>query len=298
MLTIALLAFFPMAVFYGEIYSESLFLATSAGAIWFARADRWALAGLLGAGAAATRSAGVLLIVPLAALYLLGPRGLGGGARPYLGPAGRSAGGPRFYPVRADAAWILLVPAALAAYAIYLGVHTGDPFRFSQAQDSWSRELGQIGPVPAAFLGGVWQGLKAAVTGVGDLVSGRESIGRALWAPDGGKSLAPAGINVEAALFLCFALVATVGALRRLPLAYGLYAATALALPLSYPRSADPGYSVPLFSLPRFVAVIFPLFIWLALVVRERGWERPAIAGSALLLGLYAAQWGTWQWVS
>ena len=304
-LAVALLAFFPMAVFYGEIYSESLFLALSAGAVWFARADRWALAGMLGAGAAATRSAGVLLLVPLAALYLLGPRGLGPAARPYLGlPWRRSAAGgaerngPRAYPLRADAAWMALVPAALILYAIYLGAHTGDPFRFSQAQDAWSRELGRIGPLPAAFVGGIWQGLQAGGRGIGDLVTGRQSLGAAVWAPNGGGSLMPAGINVEAALFLCFALVATVGALRRLPFAYGAYAVTALALPLSYPRSADPGYNVPLFSLPRFVAVIFPLFMWLALVVHERGWDRAALGVSVVLLGLYAAQWGTWQWVA
>ncbi|MDX6632440.1 MAG: hypothetical protein QOG26_445, partial [Solirubrobacterales bacterium] len=180
----------------------------------------------------------------------------------------------------------------------YLGFELGDSLAFAHAQADWGRELGHIGSVPAAFAGGLWQGAVAAGSGLADLVRGRASAGELLWAPDGGLSLSRAGINLEAGLFLAFAVIATIGALRRLPLAYGAYAAAALALALSYPRSAVPGYDVPLFSLPRFLAVVFPLFIWLALVVSERGWERPALIVSALLLGLYAAQWGTWQWVS
>ena len=299
-LCVWLVALFPMSLFYGAVYSESLFLALSAGSVWFARTDRWALAGALGAGAAATRSAGIILLVPLIAIYLLGPRGTGGRARPYLGVpwAVSRAGGRRFYPLRPDAAWLALVPAALAAYAGFLAADAGDPLLAVNAQDEWARELGHLGSVPAAFVGGIWQGVAAFGDGAADIFRGRESIGDLLWAPDGATSLAAPLVNVEAGVFLAFALLATAGALRRLPLAYGAYAAAALGLALSFPRSADPGYDVPLFSLPRFTAVIFPLFMWLALVVRERGWDRPAIAASALLLGVYAAQWGTWQWVS
>src|SRR3712207_7094967 len=46
-----------------------------------ARRDRFWLAGLLGGLAAATRSAGVLLLVALALLYLYGPRGRPASAR-------------------------------------------------------------------------------------------------------------------------------------------------------------------------------------------------------------------------
>jgi hypothetical protein len=296
-LTCALLAFFPMALFYGSIYSESAFLACSVAAVWFARIDRWALAGLLGAGAAATRSAGVLVAVPLALIYLLGPRGRGERARPYLGaPWRRLRGGRATYPLRAEALWILLVPAGVAAFSAYLWITRGDPGGFGDAQAFWSREFGHLGPIPAGPLAGLWDGAAAAARGVGDLLGGTD--GGGVWVPDGGGSLAAAGINVEAFAFLLFAVVGIAGALRRLPLAYGAYAACLLALPLAYPRTADPGYDVPLFSLPRFVAVVFPLFMWLAVAVRERGWERQAIAVSALGLALYSAQWGTWQWVS
>src|SRR5918997_3004064 len=67
-----LLALFPAAVFFGAPYSESLFLLLSVGAFYAARTDRWAWAGACVAGAAATRSSGILLLLPLAFLWWRG----------------------------------------------------------------------------------------------------------------------------------------------------------------------------------------------------------------------------------
>jgi hypothetical protein len=64
-----LLAVFPAAVFLGAPYSESLFLLLAVGAFYAARTDRFAWAGTCAAAAAATRSAGVLLMLPLAMLW-------------------------------------------------------------------------------------------------------------------------------------------------------------------------------------------------------------------------------------
>src|SRR3954454_16564604 len=64
------LALFPGALWFSAAYSESLFLAVSVGAVLAARTGHWTWAGALGAAAAATRSAGVVLLVPLALLWL------------------------------------------------------------------------------------------------------------------------------------------------------------------------------------------------------------------------------------
>jgi len=64
--TVLFAALFPTAFFLMAPYGESLFLLLSVAAFWFARRNRWALAALAGAGAALTRSAGVLLIAALA----------------------------------------------------------------------------------------------------------------------------------------------------------------------------------------------------------------------------------------
>src|SRR3954452_15225641 len=63
--TVIALAASPMSFFFSAVYSESLFLAASAGSLLSARRGRWWWAGALGGVAAATRSAGVVLLVPL-----------------------------------------------------------------------------------------------------------------------------------------------------------------------------------------------------------------------------------------
>src|SRR5262249_10914904 len=87
-------ALFPGAVFFSAVYSEALYLALSVGCVYAARTNRWAWAGCLGALGAATRSAGVLLIVPLAVMWLARPDGRARRLR--------------------DAAWIAVVPVGLA----------------------------------------------------------------------------------------------------------------------------------------------------------------------------------------
>src|SRR4051812_45009251 len=82
------LALFPGSLYFSMVYSEALFLALSVGAVFAARTGRWAWAGALGALAAATRSAGVLLVVPLALLWWAHSRRARDGAWLVLVPLG------------------------------------------------------------------------------------------------------------------------------------------------------------------------------------------------------------------
>src|SRR3954449_7383664 len=95
------LALFPGSLYFSMVYSEALFLALSVGAVYAARTGRWAWAGALGALAAATRSAGVVLLLPLALLWWAHSRR----AR--------------------DGAWLVLVPVGIAAFcgSLALGGH-------------------------------------------------------------------------------------------------------------------------------------------------------------------------------
>ena len=109
----------------------------------------------------------------------------------------------------------------------------------------------------------------------------------------GGDALAVAGQNLMLFAFLVLGGIALIGALRRLPLAYGAYSLAALALPLSYPVTPQ-----PLQSLPRYEVVLFPLFMWGAWWVCRRRLENAALASLAVLLGLFTAEFATWRFVA
>jgi len=290
--TLLLVCVFPPSLYFGAPYSESLFLLCSVGAFYAARTGSWAWAGAAAAGASATRSAGVLLLLPLLFLYLYGPRA--DGPSPRSGGSGRGRLGSRAadllatfaprYRVAPSILWLAVAPAGLVAYAVHLGIAYGDPLSFSHVQELWSRHF--AGP-----LVGAWDGAGAAFDGVRQLLSGSRDV--AYFEQSAGDPFRVAAQNIALFGFLCFALVSAVGVLRRLPFAYGLYVVTALMLPLSYPVAAQ-----PLMSLPRFLAVLFPLFMWLGLVCEERrATDRVAIA-SAVVLGLFVTQFATWQWVA
>ncbi|HEY2768786.1 MAG TPA: mannosyltransferase family protein [Solirubrobacteraceae bacterium] len=270
----------PMAFYFSAVYSESLYLALSVGVFWSARQGRWAWAGALGTLASATRSAGVVLALPVAILYFYGPRE----DRPPDLPARWRYAGVRYKP-RGDLLWLAALPLGVVAYAAYFALAGGDPLQPFHAQEVWERQF--AGPYVA-----VWDGARAAFDGARQLLSlQREHIYFNL---AGGDPFVAAEHNLVLFAFLAAALAGTVGVLRRLPLAYGAYVLAALALPLSYPVAAQ-----PLMSLPRFLVVLFPLFMWFGAFLQGRPRVRPVLlVASALLLAFFAGQFATWHWVA
>lgn len=268
--TVMVTAFGPMAFFFSAVYSESLFLAVSVGAIYAARTDRWAWAGALGALAASTRSAGVLLVLPLLMIYLWDT----------AWPRIRTMRRPR-----ADILYIALVPLGLIAYCAALAIDGEDPLAPFQAQDVWFREF--AGP----FVG-AWDGLDAGVQAVRQLWSGSHT--HVYFTQAGGDPIVVAQHNLELAVWLLLAIPLVVGALKRLPAAYGAYVVTALALPLSYPVGPQ-----PLMSLPRFLLVLFPLAVVLALWTEGHAWRRRVLLGvCGAALVVYTSIFSTWHWVA
>jgi hypothetical protein len=256
-----LLAVFPAAVYFGAPYSESLFLLLAVGAFYAARTGRWAWAGACAGLASGTRSAGLLLVLPLALIWW--------SSRPRR--------------VR-DAAWLLLAPVGIAAYAAWLGLAEGDALRFLDVQEAWSRDF-------AVPLTGAWDGFVAAVDGVRQFASGSRT--PVYFEQAAGDPFRIAAINIMLFATLVFAVAACVGVFRRLPRAYGLWVAASLVLPLTFPVTPQ-----PLMSLPRFVSVLFPVFMWLAVVCEERRVTDLVVAGSAVGLGLFTAQYASWHWIS
>ncbi len=279
-LAVLITAFAPMAFFFSAVYSEALYLALSVGMFWAARQGRWALAGVLGGLAAATRSTGVVLLLPALIFCLYGPRADRG-----IPVRRRRRFMPRYRPRVSELAWLSLILLGAAAFSIGLALAGGDALAPYRAQQNWSRHF--AGP----YLG-VWDGLKAAFEGARQLLSFQTAH---VYFPDAiGNPKVTAEHNLIAVAFLLVAVPALVAVARRLPAAYAAYTVAALALPLSYPVSAE-----PLMSLPRFLVVLFPLSIasgaWLA---EHPRWRRPLLALSAALLVVFSAGFSTWHWVA
>jgi hypothetical protein len=108
---------YPFSFFFHPIYAEPLFFLLVSLAFLAVSRRNWLLAGLLGGLAAATRPMGVLLL-PAYAWELFRDWRAGRGLRP------------------SHVLAVLLVPAGLAAYALYLWLAFGQPLAFWQAHVS------------------------------------------------------------------------------------------------------------------------------------------------------------------
>ncbi|MGE4427903.1 MAG: hypothetical protein AB7G37_15750 [Solirubrobacteraceae bacterium] len=292
-------AYLPPAVVLSALYTEGLFLLLSLGALVAARRDRWALAGLLGAAAAACRSVGVLLVVPLLVEYLWGRRpgagarsGRWGGAhrragrRPEVAPRAerRPGAGPRLERWRprrrlgSDALGIALVLLGIVAVAGLLAATTDDALGFVHAQDGWERRF--LTPV-----GGVALGAWAVVGRALELVG----IGHAAELADGQS---PALVLVRDLLLLTLvatAIAALWWARRRMPVSWLAWGAVALAYPLSVPAVQQ-----PLMSLPRFAYAAFPVIVAIGLWVHDTGRTRRLVPVLLVLQGLFAMLFVAW----
>jgi len=118
--TIFYLVAFPTGFFLTAAYNEGLFIALIVGAVYCMRRGHWWLAGLLGALASGTRSAGILLVAPFCYEYL----------RQY----GRR--------IRLDALAVALIPLGLVGVMIIDKIGYHNALAFSDAQAArWGRHL-------------------------------------------------------------------------------------------------------------------------------------------------------------
>ncbi len=259
---VLLLCFAPLSFFFSAVYTESVFLALSLGAVYAARRERWALACGLGALATLTRVPGVLLAAPIALLFWR---------------ANRRAPDRRL-------AWLLLIPAALAAYPAYLasrGFGLLAPVTQQGAAQHGHRFTGPVSSIVAA--------LQSAASGLGAIAGGTDPV----FSPTIGGPLSPSAESVLLLAVLCLAGWALVACFRRLPLAYSLYAALALVVCVSSPVSRQ-----PLISLDRYALTIFPLWMAAGAALSRRRLLWPVLGLMGALLAFYSFQFATWAFVA
>ena len=281
--TVLLIAFCPMAFFLSAVYTESLFLALTAGSLYAARRERWWLCGLLGFLAALSRNGGIALIIPAAIIYFYGPREA---PRTRWGSGG--AHGLRWLLPRhrlgLQALWLLLIPAGLGAYLAYLGIRYSEPLAPFHVESAWYRH--STFPLTTA-----WHGAQQAWHGLQQLLQGPNP---PYHVPSYAQSAISAALqDIYLFVFLVLGVVGLVGVLWRLGAAYGLYTLALLVLAL-----ADPVSLQPLASLPRYELMIFPLFILGALWLTRWRLATFAIPALAVLLGVFTLEFATWRWVA
>jgi hypothetical protein len=255
------LALFPTSFFFNAVYTESVFLALSAGSLWAIRVRRDLLLACLLAGlATATRNVGIFLLVPLAYEWL------------------KNAGEYRW-----RGAYLALAPSGLALYAAYLWWRFGDPLLFYTQQSRWGREA--TGPLNS-LLGALRQGGE----GLARLFAPR------LWADPSPARIADAlgaANNAYNLVFLGLALALLVAGLKVLPPDLSAYAFLLILPPTLFGTPQG-----PLMGLPRYVLVAFPLFIVLGALLKERrllgGWLALSAAFSLVLCALFV----TWRFVA
>jgi Mannosyltransferase (PIG-V) len=254
---VLLLALYPSALVFTGAYSDGLFLAFAAGSVLAAMRGRGWTAGVLGGLAVGTRLFGLALVPAL--LVLLWPR-------------------DRSRRELVRSAPVLLLPAALGLYCLYLDHRFGDPFAFANAQSLyWLRETSPLGPI-----GGLWDSISAAYHGAAELA---RHLPRRLGEPEGFPDRDRFALwNVLHLLLLAAALWLTWFAWRRLGPALGLYAVGIDAAVLSGTHEF-----FPLASLPRYLLANFPLFIALALLLRDRPRAREATLIAFGAVGAVAA---------
>ena len=135
--SVMVMAFFPTALFFSMVYPEALLLALTIGAVYSARTGHWARAGILGALASATHNSGVLVAIPIALLYLYGPRA----DRDPPSPDSIAWWRPRHLP-RLSFLWLLLVPLGLVAFLAYMQVEFNDALRPLRLNETiWHRHF-------------------------------------------------------------------------------------------------------------------------------------------------------------
>jgi hypothetical protein len=246
--TVLLLTFAPLSFYFSALYTESLFLLLSVGAIYAARRERWLLACALAGFATLTRTTGIALIVPLVMML-----------RPW-----RAVDWRRIGP-------LLLVPAPLAAYLAWLALTGHSWLAPFQSEAMWQRlTVGPIGGIAAAVL--------VALRGATGIASGAHAI----YQPSAFGVLTPQAESIFLLLVTLAAGFVLVAGWRRLPRHYGAYAAVTLTICLSSPQRAQ-----PLISLDRYLLTIFPLWMLAGAWVAKRRLQVPVVILGSVALVFY-----------
>ena len=226
--TLLYLCIFPTAFFFFAAYNESLFLFLTASSFLAMRRQKWWLAGILGLFAALTRSAGLLLVIPV--LYELW------NTRDNLTTTDQNVS-YKIPSMMRKVFPIFLIPLGILLYCFYCWKLFQNPLAFAAVQSHWDRHT--TWP---------WVGIFSAL---------RELL---LIQPLG--SFFEVHLLLDLAATISFIALAILG-WRKLRMSYNIWIVLLLFFMLITPATAQHDVLV---SNQRFVLEMFPAFITLAML--------------------------------
>lgn len=283
--TVVALAVFPTSFFFGAVYTESLFLLLAVTTLWAARKNDWLLAVIVCFLAVLTRSAGIMLGIPMAVLFIQ--------------QHGKD--------LKAWFPKVLLgiVPImGLVTFGLVLRSNGLGFFDWQEQQWQWSR----FSSTPLRTFGCAFQGCEADVRQFSDetqrlpvypvsfewfhqLMDNRFNWSY-ITSTEFRTLVADSQVTDVFVTILAIALI--IVGLKKLPLYYSAWTIVPFIVPLFAPSSV-----FPLMSMPRFVLPLVPLFVMAVLLVYPRkrlGFTLASI--STVLLILYTSQFSLWYWVA
>ncbi len=262
--TILIFAAYPLAFFMTAAYSEGLFLACTIWCLFCLRRGRWLWAAAFACLAALTRSAGIMLVLPLLWEYARqhnwphAVRSLSG--KLACSPGLRAGQSAWSVGLRAGEflAVALAAPIGIGLYAAYLWLRFGQPLAFVTAEQSFHR--GHIG---------FWQSIPLAIS---------DFLKTPHWTYE------QALLLVDLAPLLIFLLL-TLISIRRLPFAFTLYLLGLFYLYLSEPF-LDRG---AVFAADgRYMLTAVPIFLLLGRWASRWHWlETLLVSGGFLLQAVF-----------
>ncbi len=250
-LVVLLTVLFPTGFFLLAPYTEGLFLLLTVTTFWLMRTGRLWAAGLVALLASITRAQGVILLLPLAYESLRAS-----GTLEWVHDHGAR------HPPSPTLLAALLPAAGTLGFAAYQASLVGGGAGIG-TQSPWGLSI----VLP-------WQAVTASLGYIGSHLGGPVAI-----------------IEMLNLALLALALLVAVVGIRRLPVAYSLYAVPTLGL--YFFRTS---YFSPLMSVSRYVLVVFPCFIvagvWLGTRPRLAMVVLAASAVAQILLYQYWVRWG------
>ena len=255
---IVYLSAFPTAFFFLSAYPESLFLLFAVSSFYYARRGKWLVASIMGLLAALTKQFGLLLFFPLLYEYMVEKEF-------------------KISAIRCDVLFIFLIPMGALAFLLFRHFCVGDALLITETyRTTWKVQVSWP-----------WNNIFDSLMSIFD--TGRflprnleDTLVRRIFYNS--FDLACVGLFILLSLF----------SLRRLRFGYSLYMGAVLFVVLL--QNYRPPY--PIIVLPRSVLVLFPGFMVLGSMVRNRVLHWAIMYFWTMLLSLFTIVSVAWRVVA